>query len=226
MYRPPARRNQRRAYKNVYHSKYRWKNYTRGLGQLTSDVIKLKNLINVEFKNHEYEISADVVDTNGDVYPLNYVNQGDGSETRDGGQFRMKSLEARYQISLDSNQTDPCTCRVIIFLDVDPTGSTPTKSDLLDATGSAPLAPRNLDNRHQFVILSDELFTLNPNGMESKAFKFYKRLDNKVLFTGATATAANNKHNGLYVLTVSDVTPAATYKPICTGSFRIRFVDN
>lgn len=224
--RPPARKNTKQTYRNRYHSKYRWKNYTRGLGQLANDVWKLKQMVNVEYKNHDVEVTSTTIDTTGSITALNYINQGDGTETRDGSMFRMKSLEFRYLMNLDDNLTVPVSCRMIIFLDTDPDGSTPTLASLLDDTTNPHLSPRNLDNRSRYVIYKDQMLTLNPNGLERITKKIFMPLDLKVLITGATASAANVKKNGLYVLFLSSQASGATYKPAYLFNARIRYIDN
>lgn len=204
----------------------RWQNYGTGLKQLASDVSKLKNMVNVEFKNHDVDISATYIDVTADIQALNYVNQGDGTESRDGSMFRMKSLECRYMTQLQTNMTNPSYIRAIIFLDTDPDGSTPTLASLLDNTTTPYVSPRNLDNRSRYVILYDKLHSLNPSGTEGVMRKIYKSLDLKVLITGATASAANTKKNGLYSCFLSSEASGATYKPSYTLSCRIRYIDN
>lgn len=205
----------------------RWTNYKTGLTQLAKDVSSLKNLINVEFKNHDVEVNTGT-DANdaGDITALNQVNQGDGTESRDGSQFRMKSLEMRYTMKLDPNDTEDRVGRVIIFLDNDPNGSTPNFSDLLDDTTVPTLSPRNLDNRHRFIFLYDKIFDLCQNGQTSFTDKIYMPLDHKVLFTGATATAANGKKNLLYACFMSDYPNASANDPDYRYHSRIRYIDN
>lgn len=224
--RPPQRRNQAVAYKNRYHSKYRWRNYSRGVGQLANDVWKLKQMVNVEYKNHDVEVTSTSMDVDGSITALNYVNQGDGTESRDGSMFRLKSLEFRYLMSLHDSLSAPVSCRMIIFLDTDPDGSTPTLASLLDDTTNPHISPRNLDSRSRYVIYKDVLVTLNPNGLERVTRKIYKKLDLKVLITGGTASAANMKKNGLYVCFLSSQTAGATYKPTYLFNSRVRYIDN
>lgn len=218
----------RRTYRKRYRRKprTRWQNYGIGLNQLKNDVYKLKNMVNVEYKNHDVEVSSTSMDVNGSITALNYVDQGDGTESRDGSMFRCKSLEMRYNLNLHDNLTAPTTVRIILFLDTDPSGTTPTVGQLLDDTTNPHLSPRNLDNRSRFVIIYDKLLTLNPNGLERYAAKIFKKLDYKVLITGATASAANVKKNGLYSCFLSSQTSGATYKPTYLMHSRIRYIDN
>lgn len=216
------RRNYRR--RRYRRKPTRWQNYKTGLSQLYTDVNKLKNMVNVEFKNHDVvNNSFSNVSTTGSITALNYVAQGDGSEGRDGNMFRMKSIELRYQLAMDTLEEQQTTgIRVMIFLDTDPNGSGPTLATLLDQTTNPMISPRNLDNRSRYMVLHDRIHQLNPNGQESICRKFYKKVDFKVLFAGATATNATLKKNGLYILFVSDQTNQAQQ----TFNCRIRYIDN
>lgn len=204
----------------------RWQLYGAAGRQLYKDVRTLKNLINVEFKNHDVEITQTDLDVTADIQALNYVNQGDGTESRDGSMFRMKSLELRFDIRATDSLTTPVACRVILFLDTDPDGSTPTLASLLDDTTNPHISPRNLDSRSRYVIIYDRLLPVNPNGNERIIRKIYKKLDYKVLCTGSTATAANMKKNALYSCFLSSQASGATYKPAYMMHSRIRYIDN
>lgn len=205
----------------------RWQNYQTGLSQLASDVGKLKNLINVEFKYHDKSQGATVTDQDGDVYPLNYVDQGDGDQTRDGSMFRMKSLELKYLLSLDEdNTTTPRVIRIMLILDTDPNGSQPSISDFLDQTTRPTLSPRNLNNRSRFVFLMDKYHTLSPGGNEVAFRKVFKQLDYKVQFDNATASATALKKNGLYLCAISNAGSADLDKPFHSFDSRVRFIDN
>lgn len=202
----------------------RWQNYKTGLTQLYTDVNKLKNMVNVEYKNHDVvNNSFTNISTTGTITALNYIAQGDGSEGRDGNMFRMKSIELRYQLAMDTleeQQTGGVRC--MIFLDTDPNGSGPTLATLLDQVSNPMISPRNLDNRSRYVILYDRIHQLNPNGVESLVRKYYKKVDYKVLFAGATASNSTIKKNGLYILFVSDQTNVVQQ----TFNCRIRYIDN
>lgn len=224
----PYKRSQKRRYRNntPFHS------YARGvvrkgpLQQLDRKVKFLQGLVNVEYKNHDVSQASTATDETGQIYALNYVNQGDGTESRDGSMFRMKSLEMRFVIASNTNMTDTSSVRVMVVLDADPIGSTPTLSTLLDNTTRPVVSPRNLDNRSQYIILYDRLFSLSSNGVERITRKIYKKIDYKVMFTGATASAANNKKNGLYLVFIADKASGATDKPNHYFDSRIRYIDN
>lgn len=205
----------------------RWQNYKTGLSQLARDVNKIKGMINVEYKYHDKSQAATVTDQDGDVYPLNYVDQGDGDQARDGSMFRIKSLELKYLLSIDEdNTTTPRVVRVIMFLDTDPNGSQPAIADFLDQVLRPTLSPRNLDNRSRFVFLMDKHHTLNPNGNEVIFRKVFKTMDYKVQFDNATASATSLKKNGLYICFISNAASGVIDKPFHSFDSRIRYIDN
>lgn len=200
--------------------------YGRAASQLVSDVKKLKNLINVEFKYHDVHANQ-AAHTTGGIIPLNYVNQGDGATSRDGDQFRMKSLDMTFNVSLPSSAVRPNNTRMLLVLDTEPNGVLPLVTDVIDTASGATYinAPRNLANRSRFVIMKDWLVTLNPNGTEATSRKYFRKIDIKVLYNGATATILTLKNNGLFLLVLGDEAVAAT-NPVYDISSRIRFIDN
>lgn len=194
--------------------------------QLWNDVQKLKNLINVEFKYHDTQTSTSTVSTSGTIVPLNLVTQGDGSGSRDGDQFRMKSIELSGAVENNSAVTTVTFVRIDVVLDTDPDGAaSPTLSDIYDTTGSVPYyyALRNLENRSRYVILKTFKFNLSPSGNEGDNMHWYKELDLKTLFAAGTATVAGCKKNLMFLVISSD--KISNYPTVNIKS-RIRFVDN
>ena len=114
---------------------------------------------------------------------------------------------------------------IAVVLDTDAAASTvvPTYSEIYDSTGQQINALRNLENRSRFVILKQWDFILNPNGNEGKVVKYFRKLDLKVQIIG-TATEANLKKNGLYLVMLSDNTTVDTV--LFDVTTRIRYIDN
>lgn len=195
--------------------------------QLYKDVSKLKNLINVEFKFHDVNVVDQGMHTTGSVTYLNLVAGGDTDQTRDGNQFRMKSIQINGVIKLPDGDTVPDMVRVSLVLDTEPDGSTMDLTKLYDTTGSVPyyLALRNLDERSRFVMLKDWKFGLNPNGRELIPFKFFRKLDIKTLFNSTTASVGNLKNNAL-CLVLTGAQASASTPSTMTFHSRIRYVDN
>lgn len=219
-YRRPRRRYRRRA-------PTRGAIYGRAATQLYKDVKTLKNLINVEFKYHDTQFSQQA-HTTGAILSLNFVSQGDGATSRDGDQFRMKSLELHGAVALPSAATRPNNTRLMLILDTEPTGALPALTDILDDQSGAInfyYAPRNLDNRTRFIVLKDWHYTVNPNGTEAYQINHYRKLDIKTLFNGATGSITTLKNNHLFLLVAGDEASGAN-NPTYALSSRIRYVDN
>jgi len=219
------RKNNRRQYRRARKPMTRGAIYGRAASQLYSDVKKLKNLINVEFKWHDVHAAHDM-HTTGVITPLNFINQGDGSQLRDGDQFRIKSIEIDGRVKLDP-VGGPAVCRYLLVIDTDPGGVSFNISDLLHTSAGSPVtsAARNLDNRNRFVILKDFRTTVQPNGREVVPIKYYRKLDLKTLFNNATASFSSLKNHGLYLVTFSDI-GSGSNPPDIDVNCRVRYVDN
>lgn len=201
----------------------RWQNYKTGFTQLAKDVNSLKNLINVEFKWHDVHLGSTVSST-GTWLLLNGIGQGDTATLRDGNQIRLKSIEAKAQFKLSASATTT-TIRQMLVLDMDPDGTTPTISDLLDSATAAPIvAPRNMENRRRFLILKEKMINLSDGSSKVSCQKtFYKQLDIKPIYNGTSSTIAGIKEHALFMVYVSD---QATNTPTIESHHRVRYIDN
>jgi len=191
--------------------------------QLYKDVAKLKNMINVEYKFHDYS-STNSLTTTPTINCINFVNEGDTDQTHDGAMFRMKSLAINGYLFLNAG-TIPYKARVALVLDTNAAASTtaPTYAEIYDSTGLPTQAMRNLDNRSRFVIMKQWDIVMNPNGQEGFPIKYFRNLDHKVQIVG-TATETNLRKNGLYLVMLSDTATADNVKFEVTT--RIRYIDN
>lgn len=191
--------------------------------QLYKDVAKLKSMINVEYKYHDYSSTNNLTNTPV-INCINFVNEGDTGQTHDGDMFRVKSIQLGGFL-IGRSTTDPIKVRVALVLDTDAAASTtaPTYNDIYDTTGNIVDRFRNLDNRSRFIILKQWDKVLNPQGQDGFALKYYKQLDLKTQIIG-TATEANLRKNGLYLVMVSsNATSDLVELNINT---RIRYIDN
>lgn len=220
---PYRRRYPRRRYYRRRRPRTRMQNYKAGFGQLASDVRKLKNLINVEFKWFDTHLSSTVSST-GTWQLLNGIGQGDTATLRDGNQIRIKSVECKLQFKLNASATTS-TIRTFLVLDMDPDGATPVIADLLDtAIGSAIVAPRTMSNRRRFLILKEKTFNLSDAGNKVSCPKtLYKKLDIKTLYDGSNSTIAGIKEHALFMVYVSD---SSVNNPAIEAHHRIRYIDN
>lgn len=192
--------------------------------QLYKDVQKLKNMINVEYKYHDFSFTDNSVTTTPVTTTVNLVSEGDTDQTHDGAMFRMKSIQIEGSVQLGS-ASPPHIARMALVLDTDSSAvsAAPTYNDVYDATGTITNRLRNLDNRSRFIILKEWNWFMQPNGLEGKRFSWYRQLDHKVQIVG-TASQANLKKNGLYLMYVSD--SSAVSNVVLDVTSRIRYIDN
>lgn len=199
----------------------RWENYGAGLGQLTKDVVKLKGLINTEFKTKDVTATSTAVPNAGVRILLNGLTKGDGYNNRDGRQVRFKSLQMKYSVE-HSGAGAQNRVRVMVVVDKQPNQAAFTVADLLQDTAIPTLSPRNLNARKRFAWLYDKSFTLNDDYPE-KIFKFYKKIDCKTIYDDSDGGAvADIQTNSIYMVMVSDHVTG----PLMTYYNRLRFVDN
>lgn len=228
----PYRRNYRRNYRRrSYRPRPRPRGaiYGAAARQLVKDVSTLKNMINVEFKHTDTDVDFTSA-TGGTMTLLNQIPQGDGAGSRDGESCRIKSLEYAEHF----NQPLPAgggvqsrsLLRRIIFIDLDPIGTTPDVSDLLNTNVAAPIiALRNLANRHRFLILKDTTYRLDESDHPDVRVHKYRKMDLKVLYSGTTGDISQIRNNALYVCHLTDQTNE-DFEPNVLGTYRLRYIDN
>lgn len=220
----PYKVNRRRRFR--YRRRYprrRGEIYGSAARQLWSDVNKLKNLINVEFKWKDTTLDS-TVSSSGTMLLLNGIAQGDGAQTRDGAQARFKSVESMANFTLNSSAVN-ATVRCVLFIDLQADGVTPTLGSLLDTSGLAnpTYASRNLNSRNRYLILKDYVFSMSDSSIKSKNFKHYRKLDLKTVYSTGGAGIADISSHPLYMLYVSD---SSSNNPAITAHHRVRFIDN
>lgn len=192
--------------------------------QLYKDVSKLKNMINVEFKYHDQSSTNDLTSTPV-VQCINLVNEGDTDQTHDGAMFRMKSLQINGYCRAISEINNPTKVRMALVLDTDSAAATtaPTYNDIYDTTGSITNRLRNLDNRSRFIIMKQWEWMCVPGGTDGFKIDYYRTLDHKVQIVGS-ATEANLRKNGLYIVMVSQSATSGNIE--LDWASRIRYIDN
>lgn len=214
-------RYNKKTYRRKKKAPSRWKVYGAAGSQLARDVAKLKNLINVEFKVKDTSFLV-TPNTTGSITYLNLLAQGDGNETRDGAQYRNKSIEIRFN-SILTGLVDNCHVRVLLGIHKNVNGTTLTPTDVLE--GATPIQPRNYDNQKNVIILKEWNFVqtlTQSNSIVNK--KYHTDLDMITRYQqAATAnTITGMEQGGLFLMTCSNLTGGPDLNCIT----RLRFVDN
>lgn len=185
------------------------------------DVNRLKNLINVEFKYNQNTFDT-TVDNAGTMHHINVVSQGDGPALRDGAQVRFKSLQFKGRVTMNASATHT-QFRLIIFILKRVNQTAPAVTDILDSASTISL--KNLDNRRNYVILSDRVYNLEPETRTERNFQFYRKLDMKTIWARASSGggSSDTEQNGLYALLISS---NSINTPTVNIHFRTSFIDN
>lgn len=186
-------------------------------------------------------------------YALNAMDAGTADNQRIGKQVNLRSVFIRgdvYQPKLVSiSDPRPTAVRVIMFMDTQNNGQTPSASSVIpyitDTGAGNYNALRNLDYTSRFRVLMDEKIILVPpvqavysTGSSSivlsqyevmQPFEKYVNLKGmKTNYSGTTATSANIVDNAIYVMafanTPEDNFVAANYVYM-NFSARVRFSE-
>lgn len=193
--------------------------------KLASDVYRLKNLINVEFKYAQANSSSTPSTAAATLLLLNGLTKGDDSTDREGRQIRMKSVQYNVR-SLINGAATATLVRVMLVLDTQPNAAAPTIANILETTGGLYVdAFRNLSNRKRFIILKDDKQVLDSDDQYNNidCYKQFNPGFKTVYNSGNAGTIADITTNALYLVAISD---EATNTPSVNMYYRIRFIDN
>lgn len=196
--------------------------YSAAGSQLARDVMKLKGLINVEFKQKD---TTDTLtpDTTGSITYLNLVAQGDTNVTRDGSQFRCKSVQIYWSCIMNALGTNNIN-RVILGIHKNVNSTTLTAADVLEAV--TPTSPRRYDNQKNVIVLKDWFFSQTSDGPNRAVVKkWYSEVDliTRYQLAATAAAVAGLEDGGIFLLTVGDST---TNDPVFQFTSRVRYIDN
>ena len=180
----------------------------------------LKGLINTEFKFNDVLTELTVTNA-GSFTLLNGIESGLQDDDRVGASIRIKSYEYRQDVIISSSENESFL-RTIIFIDLKTDGVAPLVSDLLQNSSAVISSPRNLDNRHRFLILKDDVTELSTN-RPNKYNQWYKKVNIKTQYDLSTGVAAAIAAHPMYMLQLSN---QPTNGPFSTTYNRIRYVDN
>lgn len=164
---------------------------------------------------------------------LNGVSQGDGLSSREGRIIRNRSVQINIQHRANASASSNYPIRMILFIDLEPSGSAPTASQLLRTSEGQNLdeAFRNLDNRNRFIILKDKY--VQGNNYDNNGSTLLTHYHKWVKFKKLNLLTTFNANNGA---TIADIQKGAlylfmyqgepTYPPSVWVSAVVRFTDN
>lgn len=218
-------------YKKSYKKVYRRPGYRACGRMVVSDASKalsiarnVKNLLNVEIKNHDVQQTSVVVSTSPQIIQLTNIAQGDTTTSRDGAQCKVLSIELAYQIA-QSTSALITSFRIMLVCDKQTNQSIYASTDLLNdvSTQDAIVSPRNLDNMRRFQVLYDRVHSYSDGGVSLSVTRKRFKLNKVIRFDSSAASIGALTENSISLLMVFS---EATNLPAITSSTRIRFVDN
>lgn len=197
----------------------------RSLASLAKKVNKNTRILNSRELGRLRIVMDTTPDTTAVVQRVSGVAQGDDDNDRHGNKIHATSVSVSGSIVKSGASV---STGVRFMLIKDNLGSTvpPTLSDIFEDEDDFFENKHRRDGEQEmkrFTILWDKFIALNENfdGQQTLVgFKFKKKLNFDVLFTGTAAT--NEGKNGIYFMSASD---EATNVPAVTGDIMFRYSD-
>jgi len=230
VYRAPAnRRPPRRVYTSTVRSVA--PAATRGFTQNTG-----------ELKSFDQGILTFSFQNTGDFTNLIFPASGGDINQRIGRKLTVKSIYIKGRVAIEASQTLPNAidvpathARMIIFVDYQPNGATPSTTDLINVL--SPSAQLNLGNRERFKVLCEKNYFFDPFTRDNTVvptvscfnrtgavIKKYCKCNVEMVFSGATGSISDLKTGAIYMFWISsNVSPQAC---IFVGTTRVRYADN
>ena len=177
---------------------------------------EVKALVNTEFKQLITTLDLSV-STTANVLHLTPVVQDTTQTGRIGRKIRMKAIEVRVDAYKHATPNHS-QCRLVMFIDKENRGTPPTASDIVASVDT--LRGPEPTTRKRFTVLFDKTFDLH-TGHWIETFKFFKKLNGHVLYTGVAGT--DEGQGSIWMIRVS--TEASSLVTIA-GRCKITFIDN
>ncbi len=185
---------------------------------------KINSLISFERKFLDTDITAAAMSVAGVITPLSNLVLGDTTETRNGSNIKVVSIQFNYFITQHASSTST-QCRVMLVLDNQTNQLQYATNQLLEdvTSGGNIVSPRLLDNRSRFTVLYDRIHGLSATGETTVSRRFYKKCNIILRYDANDGTVAD-----LTIKSLSQIgfTNEATNFPLITSWVRLTFVDN
>jgi len=194
-----------------------------GVKYAVKGVNLIKSLVNAELKRFDIQPTVANQGTTPTIQLLSGVDAGTDYFNRDGNSILLKSIYLKANCIMDTTG-NTVLVRIIVFVDNDNDGQTPSAAELLvDATSPGNmLSPINVDYSARYTILFDSHVNLSVNGDQSMFIQRFKKLNFHAKYITQTGSTGFGKGN-IWVLTVSDDN---TNQPAIRLYSRISFYDN
>ncbi len=188
----------------------------------------LRRLINTEYKICDTTGTASTMSQGGALAHLTAIAQGTNISERVGDSLKTQHIEFRGHVFINVAALFS-SYRVVIFRDLENTGSAPVGSDLLKQAGTAnaPTSPYTYVNNtigdvpNRFTILYDEMGVVCNNGQENAILEYTSSLTQHVRYSG---TAGGNTREGALYLAI--FSSEAVNPPSMTWDIRLWYTDD
>lgn len=156
---------------------------------------------------------------------LNGVVQGTTAETRIGRKIRMRSLDIRWQLELQTTSVGGSPCRVLVVYDKQANAALPTVVQILNTNDFN--SPMLLANSDRFTVLRS--FITEPVSVSnnfSVAGHEFIPMDLETIYNDTNAGTIADIQTGSIFLLVAQTGQVTTAGPLFQYISRIRFDDN
>lgn len=182
--------------------------------------LKVKSLLNVEFKTIDIAPTTISPPVSGLVVPLNTCAQGNGEGDRDGLSILLKSIYLRYTATSHSSATYT-HLRLMLIKDQQPDGTTPAITDILETAD--PVSLMNNLNTRRFQILWTKTHDLSSVHAMIESDNKYVKVNFHTKYKSTIGGTSSLAYNGVYLVAISNQT---TNNPIFRYTTRVRYLDN
>jgi len=154
---------------------------------------------------------------------VNGVGAGTGFNERVGRKIKIKSIQLNGVVIVGT--AVPARVRLMLVLDRQANGSTPSIGNILDNTTILvnSKAFMNLDNRARFSVIWDKKVTLDAVMKTQVDYSVFKKKLIDVTYSGTTNGIGSISTNSIWFVAVSD--QGVTNAPTFVGGVRIRYTD-
>jgi len=197
----------------------------KGIPQLKRDIAlvkkgykKIKDMVNVEYKEHSSFSTGSVINYSGIQFILNTIAQGSANGQRDGDSLKLQRLTLRGAVQLNAAGQETLV-RMIIINDKNNIISSP--STLLTYNGSnlACFGNKQDENKYETKILYDRMIKVS-NQSPITPFKINLPLN---FHTNYTAGSSVINNGALKLIFLSNVNVSA---PSTSFLYQLSYTDN
>lgn len=197
----------------------------RAVGETAMTALKIardvKKMLNVEVKNKDVPRSANTsFDTLGCAL-ISGLNQGTGSESRNGEQIKLQSVQLQGSVVHNAAGDDSQIVRLMLVRYNAMNGVGPVATDLLSEDNVDGF--REMDTSGRYHVLWDQKFVVSADS-PMLLFDEYIKTSAHIKYIGSTDATADQGAGALFFCNVSTQT-TANY-PVINWASRIRYVDN